>query len=105
MIAVAGGSTIRCAPYATFGTQQLSDNVVTALQDRKACLLANHGLVSVDASLEAARDLALQVEGLCEMYIHALQAGSPVILTELEMADVLTRFADYGNSGRSVPLD
>lgn len=101
MIAVAGGSTIRCAPYATFGTQQLSNNVVAALQDRTACLLANHGIVAVGETPEAAGQLAEEVESLCEMYTHALQAGSPVILTEQEMAEVLARFADYGNPGRS----
>ena len=101
MIAVAGGPTIRCAPYATFGTQQLSNNVVAALEDRTACLLANHGIVAVGETPEAAAELAAEVEILCEMYTHALQAGSPVILTEAEMAEVLARFADYGNPGRS----
>ena len=101
MIAVAGGSTIRCAPYATFGTQQLSDYVVAALQDRRACLLANHGIVAVGETPEAAGELAAEVEILCEMYTHALQAGSPVILTEHEMAEVLARFGDYGNPGRT----
>ncbi len=100
MVAVAGGSSIRCAPYATFGTQQLSDHVVAALDDRKACLLANHGIVAVGETLEAAGDLAAEVEALCEIYIHALQAGTPVILTEAEMAEVLARFADYGDPGR-----
>ncbi len=101
MIAAAGGSTIRCAPYATFGTQSLSDNVVAALEDRTACLLANHGIVAVGATPEAAAELVVEVETLCEMYLNALQVGTPVILTELEMADVLTRFGDYGNPGRS----
>ena len=105
MIAVAGGPTIRCAPYATFGTQQLSNNVVAALEDRTACLLANHGIVAVGETPEAAAELAAEVEILCEMYTHALQAGSPVILTEAEMAEVLARFADYGNPGRSRRLD
>ncbi len=101
MIAVAGGSSIRCAPYATFGTQNLSDHAVAALQDREACLLANHGIVAVGDSPEAAGELAVEVEVLCEMYIHALQAGSPVILTEAEMVEVLDLFADYGSPGRS----
>lgn len=101
MIAAAGGSTIRCAPYATFGTQTLSNHVVAALVDRKACLLANHGLVAVGETPEAAADLAVEVETLCEMYVHALEVGTPVILNELEMAEVMSRFADYGNTKRS----
>jgi L-fuculose-phosphate aldolase len=105
MIAVAGGSSIRCAPYATFGTQQLSDQTVAALQDRKACLLANHGIVAIGDTPEDAGRLAVEVETLCEMYTHALQAGSPVILTEAEMAEVLARFTDYGNPDRSFRSD
>lgn len=105
MIAAAGGSTIRCASYATFGTQELSDNVLSALQARTACLLANHGMIAIGDSPEAAAGLARHVEGLCEVYVHALRAGTPVILTELEMAEVLTRFGDYGNPGRSRILD
>lgn len=100
MVAAAGGSTIRCAPYATFGTQELSDNVVRALEDRKACLLSNHGLVTVGGTLEEAADLALEVEALCEVYLHALQAGTPVILSASEMADTMARFTDYGNPAR-----
>ena len=105
MIAVAGGSSIRCAPYATFGTQQLSDYVVAALQDRHACLLANHGVVATGGSVEGAAELAMEVESLCETFIHASQAGTPVILSELEMAEVMARFDDYGNPGRSRVLD
>ena len=105
MIAVAGGSTIRCAPYATFGTQRLSDYVVAALQDRTACLLANHGIVAVGETPEAAGGLAIEVEVLCEMYTHALQAGTPVILSDLEMTEVLARFTDYGNPGRRFRQD
>ncbi len=105
MVAVAGGSSIRCAPYATFGTQRLSDYVVAALHDRTACLLANHGIVAVGETIEAAADLGVEVEALCEMYIHASQAGSPVILTEAEMAEVLTRFADYGDPDRNPRRD
>ena len=97
MVAMAGGTTIRCAPYATFGTQELSDNVVRALEGRTACLLANHGLVTVGETVEEAADLALEVEALCETYLHALQAGDPVILSDPEMAEVMVRFVDYGN--------
>ncbi len=103
MVAVAGGSNIRCAPYATFGSQILSDNVVRALEDRQACLLASHGLVTVGGSLDEAADLTLEVEALCEVYLHALEAGTPVILSDQEMADVIARFASYGNPRRIRP--
>ena len=79
MVAVAGGKDIRCAPYATFGTQALSDHAVAALDGRKACLLANHGMIAVDASLDAALALAVEVETLAEMYWRALQIGEPAL--------------------------
>jgi len=97
MVAVAGGTTIRCAPYATFGTQLLSDYVQRALEDRTACLLANHGMVAVGETLEAATQLAIEVEMLCRMYLIALSAGEPHVLGDEEMADVLARFEDYRN--------
>ena len=75
MVAVAGGTDIRCAPYATFGTQELSGNAVAALEGRKACLLANHGLIAVGADLPSAFKLAVEVETLAPMYLRALQAG------------------------------
>ncbi|MEW5770602.1 MAG: class II aldolase/adducin family protein [Pseudomonadota bacterium] len=96
MVAMAGGSDIRCAAYATFGTQALSDAVVTALQDRRACLMANHGLVAWGASLDAALALAVEVEALCGQYLRACQVGEPVLLSAAEMAEVLERFKDYG---------
>ena len=96
MIAAAGGSDIRCAPYATFGTQGLSDHAVAALQGRRACLLANHGMIAIGASLATALALAVEVETLAEMYWRACQLGAPVILDEAEMARVLDKFRDYG---------
>jgi L-fuculose-phosphate aldolase len=96
MVAVAGGNDIRCAPYATFGSQALSDNVTSALAGRSACLMANHGLVAVGDSLESALSLAIEVETLAEMYWRALQAGEPVLLTDDEMQVVLGKFAGYG---------
>jgi L-fuculose-phosphate aldolase len=96
MIAAAGGKDIRCAGYATFGTQALSDNVLAALQDRRACLMANHGLVAVGASLDAALSLALEVEELCAQYWRASLMGEPVLLDDVEMDEVLERFKDYG---------
>ncbi|MBU1227181.1 MAG: class II aldolase/adducin family protein [Actinobacteria bacterium] len=105
MVAVAGGTTIRCAPYATFGTQLLSDYVQRALEDRTACLLANHGMVAVEATLEQATQLAIEVEMLCRMYLTALAAGEPHVLTDEEMQEVLDKFADYRNPPAHKPWD
>ena len=96
MVAMAGGTDIRCAPYATFGTQALSDAVIAALEGRRACLMANHGLVAWGRSLEGALALAIEVEALCGQYLRCLQVGEPVLLTDTEMAEVLERFKDYG---------
>ncbi len=98
MVAVAGGTSIRCAPYATFGTQVLCDLALEALADRTACLLANHGILALGGDLDAALALALEVETLCEMYLHALEAGDPVLLSDEQMADVLEAFRGYGAS-------
>jgi L-fuculose-phosphate aldolase len=95
MVAMAGGVSIRCAPYATFGTQELSDHTVAALDGRKACLLANHGMVAVGPTLVAAFNLAVEVETLSAMYWRALQIGEPTILSEAEMTRVLAKFEDY----------
>ena len=96
MVAVAGGNDIRCAPYATFGTQQLSDHALAALKDRKACLLANHGMIALEQSLQKALALAVEVEALCEQFWRALQIGQPNILPDAEMAVVLEKFRTYG---------
>lgn len=96
MVAVAGGKDIRCAPYATFGTQELSDNALVALSGRRACLLANHGMIAIGASLEAALALAIEVEALAEQYWRALQIGAPKILSDEEMNVVLEKFKSYG---------
>ncbi len=100
MIAVAGGDSIRCAPYATFGTQKLSNNALTALADRKACLLANHGMIATGANLEKALSLAVEVEALCEQYWRALQIGKPKILSTREMNTVIDKFRSYGTPSR-----
>ncbi len=99
MIAVAGGTSIRCADYATFGTQELSDNAVKAMSGRKACLLANHGLLAAGKTLAEALSLAVEVETLCETYWRSLQIGEPVILTEAEMQAVIEQF----NQGYGMP--
>ena len=96
MVAVAGGADIRCAPYATFGTQELSDNALAALAGRTACLLANHGMIALGASLSHALALAVEVETLAEMYWRVLQIGEPILLSGAEMAIVLEKFATYG---------
>jgi L-fuculose-phosphate aldolase len=96
MVAAAGGADIRCAPYATFGTQELSDHALAALADRRACLLAHHGVIACGASLEQALALAIEVEHLARMYLAACTLGEPPLLDDEEMARVVTRFGDYG---------
>lgn len=101
MVAVAGGKTIPCAPYAAFGTQALSDNVLAALENHHACLLANHGMVAVGPSLEEALRLTKEVEELARQYHLSLQIGGPVILSDEAMTIVLEKFKTYGRRGRS----
>jgi L-fuculose-phosphate aldolase len=96
MVAVAGGADIRCAPYATFGTQRLSDLVVKALVGRRACLLANHGLIAFSDSIETAFALATEVEFLARQYVLALQIGKPVLLKAAEMRLIVEKFKTYG---------
>jgi L-fuculose-phosphate aldolase len=99
MVAVAGGRDIRCAAYATFGTQELSDHVLAALTDRKACLMANHGLLCLEHDLPRALALAIEIERLAQVYHQCLAVGEPVILDDEEMARVLEKFKDYGKKG------
>jgi L-fuculose-phosphate aldolase len=96
MVAVAGGADIRCAPYATFGTEALSDHALAALEGRRACLLANHGMICLGASPDDALRLAVEVETLAAMYWRALQLGRPRLLGKAEMARVLEKFSGYG---------
>ena len=96
MVAVAGGSDIRCADYALFGTQELSDKMLTALEDRRACLLGTHGMICFHENLEQALWLAVEVEALARQYWHARQLGEPALLSEQQMQDVLEKFSDYG---------
>lgn len=96
MIARFGGATVRCADYATFGTEELSHAALAALQDRCACLLANHGMLVFGRDLGHALDLAVEFETLCEHYWRALQIGQPVLLADAEMAVVLEKFRGYG---------
>jgi L-fuculose-phosphate aldolase len=96
MVAVAGGADIRCGAYATFGSRALSRHALAALNDRKACLLANHGMIACGADLDAALALAVEVETLARQYILALSAGKPKILPAREMAKVIKLFKSYG---------
>ena len=96
MVAVAGGADIRCAEYATFGSQALADNAVIALQGRTACLLAHHGVIACGRSLDRAFALAVEVENLARTYISARSLGYPPLLDASEMERVLERFRNYG---------
>ena len=96
MIARFGGDTLRCAEYATFGTQALSAAALIALQGRRACLLANHGMLVFGRDLDQALDLGIELESLCEQYWRSSQMGQPVLLDATEMAIVLEKFAGYG---------
>jgi L-fuculose-phosphate aldolase len=94
MLAVAGTDRVRCAPYATFGTEVLSHAAVEALGRSKACLLANHGLVAVGDNPADALRVAAEVEHVAELYWRARQLGTPAILTPSEMDEVTERFRD-----------
>lgn len=98
MIAIAGGDSVRCAPYALFGTEELSRLAVAALEDRKACLLANHGMITLGRDLDEAMAIAVEVESLCQQYLLARQAGKPALLSTEEMAQVIDRFRTYGRN-------
>ena len=98
MVAAAGGKSIRCAPYAVFGSQQLSDHVLAALADRRACLLAHHGVIALGADLARAVWLAHEVEVLSKQYLLALQIGPPPLLSDEQMDEVLEKFKTYGRS-------
>ncbi len=100
MVAVAGGKNIRCAAYATFGTQQLSDHALRALEGRTACLLAHHGMIALGESLDGALALAVEVEALAEQYWRVLQIATPKLLSDDEMDVVLEKFRTYGQPHR-----
>ena len=96
MVALLGGDTIRCADYATFGTQVLSDNALKAMENRKACLLANHGMIAAGNDLSDALKMTIEVENLSELYVRTLQLGEPVLLTAEEFAEAQAKFTHYG---------
>ncbi len=96
MVARFGGKDVRCADYATFGSQELSDAVVAALAGRNGCLMAHHGMVVFGGDLDEALALAVELETLCEQYWRVLQIGQPRLLADDEVARVLVKFRDYG---------
>lgn len=96
MVAVAGGDSVRCAPYRLFGSEALSAAVVQAMHERRACLLATHGALSAGASLAEAMKIMIELESLCQSYLAALSVGEPVTLSAAEMAEVVERFRGYG---------
>lgn len=100
MIGVFGGTTMRCAEYATFGTQELSDNAIRALKDRTACLLGQHGQISLGKTFEKALWTAIEVETIARMYVQALTLGEPPILPDDEMERVMEqmRRMSYGHA-------
>ena len=95
MIALAGGEDIKCAEYATFGTEELSNNVIKALENRSACLMSNHGQVAFGKNLEQAFELAQEIENICHQYTIALKLGEPKILSFEEMKKVLEKAKNY----------
>jgi len=99
MIAACGGPTVRCAAYATYGSEELSRNALAALDGRTACLLANHGMIACGPSLDRALWLAVEVETLAQQYVLALLLGGPTILADAEIARVIEKFQDYGPRG------
>lgn len=98
MVAMAGGDTIRCAPYAVFGGKELSSHVNAALENRTACLMSHHGMVCYADNLEKVLDLAIEVENLARVYCQALQLGEPSLLNSDQMNEVRAKFADYRSS-------
>jgi L-fuculose-phosphate aldolase len=98
MIAICGGHDIRCAPYATFGTAELSNNALVALEGRAACLLAHHGMIATGRTLDRAMWLAVEVETLARQYLGCLPFGEPPLLSVDEIQNVIRRMANYGHA-------
>ena len=95
MVGVAGGDDIKCAKYATFGTRNLSKNILSALKNRSACLIANHGQITFGKNLDSAIELAQEVENICHQYINAIRIGIPKLLSKKEMKIVLGKMKNY----------
>jgi len=103
MVAVAGGIDIRCAPYRIFGSQELSEVALQALDGRRACLLGNHGVLAVGADVAAALQLAGEVESLAAQYCDVLALGEPCMLTAAQMLEVVEKFRTYGRQDAPDP--
>ena len=101
MVAVAGGTDIPCIPYKPFGTMKLAKLVADGLTERRACLMANHGQIAIGDTLGAALELAQEVEVLAEQYVKVRMLGKPRLLSAKQMADVLKRFAAYGQNAQA----
>jgi len=95
MVAMAGGNDIKCAKYATYGTRELSKNILKVLRERNACLIGNHGQIAYSENLSKAFELAEEVENLSNQYIKALKIGKPKILSSKEMNKVLSKAKNY----------
>ncbi len=95
MVALAGGNDIKCADYATFGTKQLSKNIIQALNERKGCLMSNHGQVAFGKNLDQAFELAEEIENICHQYINTIKLGNPKILSFEEMNKILEKTKNY----------
>jgi L-fuculose-phosphate aldolase len=95
MVAMAGGNDIKCAKYATYGTRELSKNILKTLKNRSACLIGNHGQIAFGKNLSKAFELAEEVENLSSQYIKALKIGKPKILSTKEMNKVLSKAKNY----------
>ena len=98
MVALAGGSDIKCAEYATFGTSELSANIIKALEKRKGCLMSNHGQLTIGTTLKQAFELTQEVENICHQYVIALKLGKPKILSSTEMSKILDKIIHYKKS-------
>jgi L-fuculose-phosphate aldolase len=96
MIAAFGGSSVRCSPYALYGTKELSEHALAALEGRSACLLANHGMIACGETLEKAMWRAVELETIARQYYHSLLIGGPVLLSDAQIAEALAGFASYG---------
>ena len=101
MVAVAGGDSVPCTPYHTFGSEALSQAVAQAIGERNACLMAHHGLVAVGGTLAQAMKVAIEIEALCEIYLKLLAVAEPALLSPEQMAEVLDKFKSYGQSRRA----
>ncbi len=90
------GGPVAVAPYASYGTDKLAAHVVAALRGRTACLMANHGAVTIGSDLATAYTRSTSLEWLCDVYLRAAAAGSPRLLPPAEIGRVVRKFASYG---------